>query len=84
MRRNTGLTALLKLPTDELDREIARCQMRQRSSAAAPLRKRLNNRLRKLMVIREKKHREMVTEKILNKCTRKHSAIGQGVEDLQQ
>jgi hypothetical protein len=84
MRRNTGLTALLKLPINELDSEIARCQMRQRTSTATPLRKKLANRLRKLKVIREKKHREIVAKKILIKSSSMHSVIGQVIGDLQK
>jgi hypothetical protein len=58
MSKNSGLMPLyqklLNLPLGELDEEIARCQMRRRISTAASLRKKFDNRLRKLKVIREK------------------------------
>jgi hypothetical protein len=63
MRKNSGLSPLsqklLNLPLGEIDKEIARCEMRRRISTAASLRKKFDNRLRKLKVIREKINKQI-------------------------
>ena len=62
MRRNSGITALLNLPMAELDKEIARCQMRRRTAASALLRKKFENRIRKLKSIKGKRRATKVLE----------------------
>jgi hypothetical protein len=63
MRRNSGAAALLRLSLDEIEKEIARCQMRRDSCTAAPLRKKFDNRLRKLRAIKVKKNAMKVRQR---------------------